>query len=138
MNDIFVISLLMHSAIHNHMCILQYSELHSILHGWFSALSEKCFFHNKREKSMMLKYPHPNFCPRTIEGRQNASDNVPRVSPFPIFKYFMHHMGYTGTLREKLNNKNKIEGWLKLRKSHLSRQDSLLEKVHQLYEKRKA
>mmetsp|Transcript_1326 Transcript_1326/g.4135 ORF Transcript_1326/g.4135 Transcript_1326/m.4135 type:complete len:461 (+) Transcript_1326:197-1579(+) len=138
MNDIFLISLLMHSAIHKHMCILQYSELLSISHGWFSAPSEKCFFHNKREKSMMLKYPHPNFCPRTNEGRQNGSDHVPQVSPFPIFKYFMHHMGYTGTLREKLHNKNKIEGWLKLRKSHLSRQDSLLEKIHQLYEKGKA
>ena len=134
MNDIFVISLLMHSAIHKHMCILHYPELQSISHGWFSAPSQKCFFQIERDKNIMLKYPHPNFCPRTIYG----SMNVPHVSPFPIFKYFMHHMGNTGNLREKLRNKTKIEDWLTLRKSHLSRQESLLAKLHQLYERQKA
>ena len=142
MNDIFVISLLIHSVIHKHMCILKYPELQTISHGWFSAPKERCPFDSEKEKKRMLRYPHPNFCSRRWSEVRNESNNIPLVSPFPIFKYFMHHMGSTGTLREKLRASEKldaggvntkVEGWLRLSKNHLSIQDSLWEKLNKLY-----
>lgn len=82
---------------------------------------------------MMLEYPHPIFYARGHFTSPNESDHTPRVSSFPIFRYYMHDMRHSGALREKIRSKNRIEPWLKLKKSHLNRQDSLLKKMDKLY-----
>ena len=133
MNDIFVISLVVHASLMDNFCVLKHGELAKLSHGWFG-VDWKCPSDASPEKAVFKRYPHPNFCPPSGTAPLALSfTEAPhadiQVANFNILHYFMHHMGTTGALRLRIRNATTRSSWMAMPEEYKNYSTSLMKKL---------
>jgi len=129
MNDIYVMSLLVHASLMKNLCVLKYSQLTELSHGWFG-VHWKCPNNDKLEGRVFSLYPHPNFCPPNgtnalvMKFKEAPHANI-EVANFNILRYFMHLMGTNGGLRSRLRG-GQVDPWLEIPEEYFNYSSSLM------------
>lgn len=136
MNDIFVFTLLTQAALSKNRCVSKYDALEELAHGWLG-ISADCLDLTKKQKKLLRRYPHPNFCPLTLtEPKLHTKSFVSgkvNFAPFHISDYFFHRMGTTGAARLLIRNRTRHDHWLDIPKDLLNEEKSLFHKLRARY-----